>query len=173
MKDSYDDPADESKRIKAEATQAWVRTLDQSQVHVIERASFNKLRNAYKDAGRRMAAGAVLAAAGIAAFAWGANPPASESTALVIPSPTEVVVQIDKEDRAGLQSTLGTGCDLGNLQGVAVDVVGESYEIATVATEECNASLITVTPDIGRVTTPSASSDSVVKPADPGSGHGA
>jgi hypothetical protein len=168
----YGDPADDAKKLKAQTTQAWVQALDQSQVHVIERAGFNKLRSAYREAGRWIAVGAVLAAVGIATFAWGANPPSSESAPIVVPAPTDVTVQINKAQRPALQSRLGADCDLSNLEGVAVGVVGESYQVATVATTDCTASLITVTPDIGRVSVASDAATSIVGPTPPGSGHG-
>jgi hypothetical protein len=171
LKATYEDPDDPAKRLKAEAGQAWVKTLDLSQDHVIERASFNKLRAAYKTAGHKIAAGAVLAAIGIAIFAWGANPPDAVSAAVVMSVPTDVVVAIDKEDRPVLQSSLGASCDLSDLHGVAVGVVGETVQVATVATKDCKVALIEVTHDMGRVSATSDAATTVVQPTDTGGGH--
>jgi hypothetical protein len=161
----YKDPTNEEKRLKADAAQKWVRALDQSQIHVIERASFSKLSDAYKKAGIAIAFGAVLVAVGITAFGWGANPPEEEMAPIVIPAATEVVVNVDEEDRAELQEILGANCDLSAVQGVAVEAIGETYRVASVATPECESALFTVSRNVGQVLPAS-----LLEPEDPGSG---
>lgn len=161
----YDEPGDSTKRTKADVAQKWVRALDQSQVQVIERASFNRLSASYKDAGRVIIAGAVFAAFGIAAFAWAANPPEVKAVPVVIPAATKVVVSIDEEDRADLQELLGESCDLSKVDGVAVEATGETYRVASIATYDCKPALFTVSPDMGDVLPAS-----LLEPEAPGSG---
>jgi hypothetical protein len=109
-------------------------SAQQSQVHVVERASFRRLSAAYKKAGRAIAAGAIPAAAGISAFAWGgANPPEEGRSPVIIPEPTEVVVSIDEEDRRSAGASVGR-LYLATVEAVAVEAVGESHRVASVAT---------------------------------------
>jgi hypothetical protein len=166
LRDYYDDPADDTKRLKADAAQQWAKTLDQSQVHVLERASFSRLRDAYRKAARAIGFSAMAAALGITAFAWGANPPSEETVPVLIPSGTEVVVSIDEEDRSDLEGALGPECDLSEVEGFAVEAVGESYRVASVASNDCRAALFTVEPQMGKVIP-----TSVLAPEDPGSGQ--
>lgn len=165
LRSSYDEPGDQARKTRADVAQKWVRALDQSQVQVLERASFNKLSAAYQRAGRAIIAGAVFAAFGIAAFAWAANPPEGEAVAVLIPEATDVVVSIDEEDRADLQELLGEGCDLSKLEGVVVEALGESYRVASVASEDCAAALFMVSGEMGQVVP-----TSLLEPEAPGSG---
>jgi hypothetical protein len=165
LRSHYDEPSNSTKQTRADVAQNWVRTLDQSQAQVLERSSFNRLSAAYKSAGRLIVAGAVLAAFGIAAFAWAANPPEAQAVPVVIPEATEVVVSIDEEDRADLRELLGEGCDLSSLEGVAVEAMGETYRVASVATKDCAAALFTVSSEMGQVVP-----TTLLEPETPGQG---
>lgn len=139
----------------------WALSLEQVQTNVLEVASFNRVRSAYEGARIKMFLGAALTATGIAAFAWGANPPERIAAVEVLPStPSNVTVTIDKEDRdakrpdlngTSLQQTLGMKCDLSSLNAVAVGARGESYEVVSARTDKCRAALFSVAPTQGKV----------------------
>ena len=151
-----EDPTDPAKKQAADAAQHWALLLSGTQRHVLERASFSLLRHAYRTARRAILAAAVLTAAGIAAFAWAANPPDQPTAPVAVRTPTPVTVVVDEEDRPELQQRLGADCDLSDLDAVAVAAVGEVYEIVAVQTATCTPVLFRLGPDQGRVTVAAA-----------------
>lgn len=144
----------------AEATAAYDPVRQQAEFLVAARdntldvASFSRVRFAYEDARTRMLVGALVAAAGLGAFAWGANGPARDPVPAgeVLPkTPSEVTVIIKAASRSDIAKLLGSGCDVASLDGIALAVKGDTYQIATVKTKECSPALLEVSPAIGDV----------------------
>jgi hypothetical protein len=151
MKASYDDPTDDDKRKAATNARAWAILLGQIVRHVVDQASFERVRASYGLARWGILAGAAISAVGIAAFAWAANPPKSEQVPLVSSTPSDVMARIDPEDRKTFQAKLGTKCDLSRVHAVALGAVGESYQLASVPTDTCKPTVFTLAADQGRV----------------------
>jgi hypothetical protein len=140
----YENPSDPAKATKAEAAQQWARTVGIAQRAVLDQASYDRLRNAYSNARWGILVGAGLTAAGIAAFAWGSNPPEPQIVPVLVRTPTEVLVAIDPEDRASFQRILGSNCDLSAIDAMAVSVVGETYQVVSIPNESCESALFKV-----------------------------
>lgn len=158
--------ADQSRKDKADQVlqQADVelelakRDLDFAEAtkqQVLELATFLRVKSLYDKAKNRIAVAAAAAAVGIALFAWGANPPAAETTVLpteVLPeTPSEVTIRLTDPDE-GIQRQLGPECNASeNLDAIALDVEGETYQVAIVQTATCDTAWITVGPEQGEV----------------------
>nr|MBA3266797.1 hypothetical protein [Acidimicrobiia bacterium] len=81
---------------------------------VLEVASYHRTRAAYEDAKKSIVFGAVAAAVGIAAFAWGANGPevVDIDPGEILPkSPSEVTVILTNDGIAAFGDQLGSACD--------------------------------------------------------------
>lgn len=124
--------------------------------NVLDVASFYRVKEAFDDAKARMVGGALAAALGITAFAWGANAP--ESTSLdggdVLPkTPSEVTVILSDRgvETFGDAIRKNDDCDLSNLAAVAFAVNRRSYDVVTVATDDCNVFRMNVTRAAGQV----------------------
>ena len=103
-----------------------------------------------------MVVGALMAALGITAFAWGANAPESKSLngGEVLPkSPSEVtVILTDKGIKEfGGNIRRNDKCDLSNLSAIAFAVNRGAYDVVTVATDNCNVHQMSVTAAQGQV----------------------
>jgi hypothetical protein len=166
MKASYDDPADTGKRTPAENAEAWAILLGQIVRHVVDQASFERVRASYGLARWGILLGAAISAVGIAVFAWAANPPKAEQVPVVSSTPSDVIARIDPEDRETFQAKLGTKCDLSQVHAVALGAVGESYQLASVPTDTCKPIVFTLAGDQGRVA-PVAAAQQPTTPANP------
>jgi hypothetical protein len=155
---TYYGTLDDATDTKAQAAQNWATLLGLIQAHVLEQASFNNLRHSYRKARWGILAGAAITAVGIAAFAWGANPPEPVRQPVVLPQPSEVTVVIKPRDPKKverqvreLQRRLGSRCKLSAIDAVVLDSMGQSYRVASVATDRCAVVFFTVGPELGRV----------------------
>jgi hypothetical protein len=111
--------------------------------NVLDVASFYRVKEAFDKAKRWMIGGAIAAAVGITAFAWGANAPESESLngGDVLPkTPSEVTVILNERGIKdfGAQIRKNDKCDLSNLAAIAFDVTYTVYDVVTVGTDNCN-----------------------------------
>lgn len=156
------DPADDATkkaRAKALRTQydqqmADIEHLRRVRTDVLDVASFFRTKQAYDDAKGKVVAGAVIAALGITAFAWGANGPSTPSIdpGEVLPkTPSEVTVVLNEKGKQELGARLGTKCDPSKVAAVAFVVEGEAYTVTTERTDNCNSVQFTVSPELGRV----------------------
>ena len=128
--------------------------LLQIRADVLDVASFHRIRSAYDAAKRRIVAGAVLAALGITAFAWGSNAPDKvtiDPGEIVPKRPSEVSVILTTEGRDRFQNILGGTCDLSNVAGIVFEVTNTTYEVVTERTDDCRSITLTVTPELGQV----------------------
>lgn len=159
-------PADRDARIESENKEFayadnWLASLTNTEDNVLQVASFNRVAHAYEKARKNMFIGAGLAAAGIALFAWGANPPALVTAEQVLPpSPSDVTVVVSSAARdlprvdlggRSLQQLLGKTCDLSAVQAVAVGAEGSSYQVVSLHTDKCQAAFFTISPVQGRL----------------------
>lgn len=115
---------------------------------VLAQASYAKLRETFNTARWVMLLGAVLAAGGIAAFAWAANPPATSEVEVpvVVASPTEVTVTFTAAGVAAHRDALGADCDLTKpVAAVAVADAGAAHQLVILPRAGCPVSLLTVT----------------------------
>jgi hypothetical protein len=145
----------------SERANYWARWLKNVESNVLQVASYNRVAAAYRRARKWMFLGAGLTAAGITAFAWGANPPAPAAAVQVLPpAPSNVTVVVPPEQRdqaradldgRSLQQALGRDCDLAAVTAVAVGARGEVYDVVSVRTPECDAVMFRVAPELGRV----------------------
>jgi len=165
---AYGAPCDEEKQRAAEAADAWAQALGGIQRQVLDQASFNRVRAAYGRARWGILIGAAMSAAGIAAFAWAANPPNEEKVPVVSPMPADVVAVINPSARPAFEKRLGTGCDLTRLRAVALGATGESYQLASVPTEKCTAVVFTLSGRQGRVAPAPTTAAETTPPANGG-----
>jgi hypothetical protein len=160
LKETYADPSNRAKLERADAADKWAIALGKIQEPVLEQASFNRVRGAYGAARWGILVGAALTAAGIAAFAWAANPPSTQTVPVVSQMPTDVVVAIDADVRGIFEQQLGAKCDLSHVRAVALAATGTAYQLASVPTEHCNAVVFKLSGSQGRVApAPKASSE--------------
>jgi hypothetical protein len=120
---------------------------------VLDVASYRSVLRSYERARRVIAFGAAAAAIGIVLFAWGANPPQSQSidAGEILPkTPSEVTV-VYTAPPATLQDRLGPKCDLANVDAVAVSTKGNAWQVATEKTDDCRSVWLTVKPNQGEV----------------------
>jgi len=151
---------DKTKEVELNAASSKVTYLDKISQNVVEQASYRRLRFWWLWSRLGVFVGAVLAAAGIAVFAWAANPPQLTATPVVPNTPTEVILEIATDHRALLKPVLGANCDLSKpLAGLAMAVAGDVYTVAIVPTDTCLATVITVPPEAGKVTLRNPSGD--------------
>jgi hypothetical protein len=147
-----------------EATQTYATLVSQTVDHVLERASFDRIREAYDGSKIVMGIGAAIAGIGIIAFAWASNPPSIDLVPTVQAVPTEVIVHINADEQSTVRSKypeLGK-CDLEAMDAVALSVEGAEYDLTTVPSASCNvtttfqvsASQGTIVPEESVVATP-------------------
>lgn len=133
---------------------AEARQVGNVRLRVLGLAGFLRVEHQYREERRHLAVAAVVAAVGIACFAWGANPPKQDvplTRQVLPPAPSNVSVLLTAPS-AALQKQLGPRCDLTKpLAAVAVAVHGEVYQVATVATKTCAPSWLSVGPGKGHV----------------------
>lgn len=158
------DPGDDttkkekSAELRATYTQqtAELDRFQRIRADVLDVASFYRVKEAFDNAKANMVGGALAAAVGITAFAWGANAPESKSLngGDVLPkTPSEVTVILT--DR-GIENFGGSirkndSCDLSNLAAIAFTVNRGTYDVVTVATDNCNVYQMSVTATQGQV----------------------
>jgi hypothetical protein len=148
----------EAKRVRDEKAAASEEAYQRAQHFakrrdsILEVASFLRVRNAYNKARNFMAAAAVAAAAGIVAFAWGANPPHPLSSGELLPAtPSDVTVVFSKPVPASVTQVLGPNCDFSNVAAIAMTVTGDTYQVATLKTDTCQAVFLSIPPYVGHV----------------------
>lgn len=145
----------------SERANYWARWLKGVESNVLQVASYNRVAAAYRHARKWMFLGAALTAAGITAFAWGANPPTPVAPVQVLPpTPSNVTVVVPAEQRdltradldgRSLQQVLGANCDLTAVAAVVVGARGEAYDVVSVRTPECDAVMFRVSPEQARL----------------------
>jgi hypothetical protein len=121
---------------------------------ILEVASFYRVKEAYDTAKIWMSIGAVLAAFGLAAFAWGSNAPdeaAIDPGELVPKTPSEVTVILSEDGASEHQDALGADCDTGAISAIAFSVKGETYQVTTLLTDTCASVQLEIPPEIGEV----------------------
>lgn len=151
----------ESENREFEYADNWLTSLKNTEDNVLQVASFSRVANAYEKARKNMFIGAGLAAAGIALFAWGANPPAVVTAEQVLPpSPSDVTVVVSSAARdlpridlggRSLRQLLGKTCNLSAVQAIAVGAEGSSYQVVSLHTDKCQAAFFTISPVQGRL----------------------
>jgi hypothetical protein len=140
-------------RATYESTREQARHAGKVRIRVLEVVGFMRVRRAFQDS-RALVAGATAAvAAGLIAFAWGANAPAGSALAggEVLPrTPSRVTVLLTHPER--FRAQLGAGCrtDTG-LPAMAMTVRGETYQVATEKTRTCQSAWLTIKPEDGTV----------------------
>ncbi len=133
---------------------ASLRKLEAIRADVLEVASFFRVKQAYDDARVGMAGGAILAAVGLALFAWGSNAP--DATHLdageVLPkTPSEVTVILTDTGASNFADTIGEDCDPTSVAAIAFAVDGDAYTVTSERTDDCNVATFTVDPEEGAV----------------------
>ena len=102
-----------------------------------------------------MTVGAILVAVGLLGFVWGANPPdpGKLPTAAVLPqTPTEVKFLLTEKGRSQYKQVLGAECKLdGVLEGIAMSVSGQEYQVATKRQNGCSSAWLTLGPALAQV----------------------
>jgi hypothetical protein len=140
-------------RATYESTREQAKHAGKVRMRVLEVVGFMRVRRAFQDS-RALIAGATAAvAAGLIAFAWGANAPADSAVAggEVLPrTPSRVTVLLTHPER--FRAQLGAGCktDTG-LPAMAMTVRGETYQVATEKTQTCQSAWLTIKPQDGTV----------------------
>jgi hypothetical protein len=140
-------------RATYESTREQAKHAGKVRMRVLEVVGFMRVRRAFQDS-RALIAGATAAvAAGLIAFAWGANAPADSAVAggEVLPrTPSRVTVLLTHPER--FRAQLGAGCktDTG-LPAMAMTVRGETYQVATEKTQTCQSAWLTIKPEDGTV----------------------
>ena len=130
--------------------------LTAQQNNIVGLAAFLRVARLFSRSKRWMATGVVLAALGLIAFAWGANPESGPDLAAgeVLPkTPSEVVVRIDDDSRADFETLLGSDCDLGAVDAIATGAKGDTYTVVSLQTPTCKSALLEVGPSEGQVLT--------------------
>lgn len=131
----------EAKRKRMDATLTWIlsyaRYLDVS-------ATFRKALTA-------MFVGAVLAAAGIALFAWAAHPEgeSEDPPGAVAAAPREVTVNLSSAGEDALKESVGTSCDTGSMSAIALSGDADAVEMVSVPTGSCKVHSFVLTPMLG------------------------
>ncbi len=127
-----------------------------TRAEVLDVASYHRVSEAYDRAKVWMSLGAILAALGMIAFAWGSNPPEDDSIEAgdVVPKlPSEVTVILTDEGQEMYGEALGEaeGCELANLGAIAFAVDRLTYDVVSEATDECNVVRMEITDELGTV----------------------
>jgi hypothetical protein len=134
--------------------QGTLTHLKKIRTDVLNVASFHRTKEAYEKAQGKVVLGALVAAIGVSAFAWGANPP--DRTAIdpgeVVPkTPSQVTVALTEAGAATYRAVLGDDCETGAIKAIAFSVTGTTYEVVTERTDECQSVPLKVTEEFGTV----------------------
>lgn len=101
-------------RAVATAANAEMVTLSNTVNSLLDVVTYMRLAYRWKRAGAALLACGVLAAAGIGAFAWAANPPseieASMATPAVLTAPEKVLITLTTQGERALRNALGPKC---------------------------------------------------------------
>jgi hypothetical protein len=106
----------DANRIAAAAADAEFVSLSDTVNSLIDAVGYMRLAYRWKRAGAALLVCGVLAAAGIGAFAWAANPPgkvkASMATPSVLTTPETITVTLTTQGQEALKNALGPQCAL-------------------------------------------------------------
>lgn len=143
-------------RVEYDRQVAELNRMRRLRADILDVASFYRVKEAFGDGKQWMIGGAVAAAIGITAFAWGANAPEPKSLdgGTVLPkTPSEVTIILNakgvQEFGPPLRKT--EDCDLTKLSAIAFAVDHQTYDVVTVSTDDCNVVRMSVSADQGRV----------------------
>jgi hypothetical protein len=107
----------------------------------------------YKSARYAVLAGIALAAAGMAAFAWGANPPDHEKKAEPVAlgqAPLSLHLHLTDAGVAALKDA--RKCETTDLTVLSIGGSADKREVVTVPTAACKTVRFVLTPELGTVT---------------------
>jgi hypothetical protein len=152
------DPAKvaEEKRMRTRHTQntAALSQLKQVRSDVLDVASYYRIRSAYESAKGKIVRGAVAAALGLAAFAWGANPPDApdlDPGGVMPKTPSEVTVILTDAGNSKFRDQLGSDCDTSRVSAIAFAVDHTTYDVVTEKTDQCASVELSITEKLGAV----------------------
>jgi hypothetical protein len=110
LKQQYND----QNSVAAAAADAEFVSLSDTVNSLINAVAYMRLAYRWRRAGAALLACGVLAAAGIGAFAWAANPPgkvqASMATPSVLTAPEAITVNLTEQGKSALRNALGPQC---------------------------------------------------------------
>ena len=159
-------PADEAKKAAAADALARFEELDAVIPIVLQRAVYLKFRRTFLRASLLMLAAASLATAGIAVFAWAANPPDPAKTTLpaTILEPTTVTLTFTGPGKTRWTPALGADCVKAPVAAVALALLDSArIRVAIAQSSSCTASIVDLTfpPADGLVVAPTTGSADV------------
>jgi hypothetical protein len=113
---AYAEKPDVTHEAAAKAADAKVVSLSDTVQSLLAAVTYMRLAYRWRRAGAALLACGVLAAAGIGAFAWAANPPddvkASMATPSVLTTPETVIVTLTAQGQKALSNALGPHCSV-------------------------------------------------------------
>jgi hypothetical protein len=151
--DQYDaNPTDET-RAAVDRAVAERKRIDDAVQTFLPIALYAEVRDKFRAALAAMFAGALLAAAGIALFAWAAHPeeeksePSAEPAAAKIP--IEVELSLSDDGKNALGSRIGRACDTGRVRALAIGGEPAALDVVTMPTAKCSTVHFTLTDELG------------------------
>lgn len=126
--------------------------------YVVRRTAYRELKAKFKVAGWVLGLTCVVVGAGIAVFAWGANPPPSEADRqmpILVRTPADVELILSPAGRVRLEPELGPECVQQTIKGSAIaDHGSESYRIAIAKSSTCRDAVVEIAAADGVVSLP-------------------
>jgi hypothetical protein len=127
--------------------------IDEAMSWLFSFARYTETARLFRVALRTMIAAAVIAAIGIAGFAWAAHPEEASddpSAAAVVPmAPAQVEIDLSAAGKETLKDDLGEKCDTGELEAVALAGTPDALEVVTVPSDACELQRFVLTTDLG------------------------
>jgi hypothetical protein len=117
---------------------------------VIGAAAYRRMRSTFDSTWRPLLGAAVAGVLGITAFAWGANPPDSDTASPVVqPAPVLLTFTLTSEGRQTLSSVLGASCVAGPIRALSVGGQEGAPRVVTLPSGSCKAAQFVLDPGWG------------------------
>jgi hypothetical protein len=146
----------QAKQQRAQAAANRVTFYERITLPVLERSSFEKLKDGYDKARWGMGAGAILAVGGIVGYVAIVSGAAAKAK-VVGDVPVRVSISVLPTRTDFFKHTLGATCDVSKLGGTAIANDGDRVVVVTDKTSTCSRELLVLSPDDAAVTTGVAS----------------
>jgi hypothetical protein len=151
----YANPTDADLNTQAKVSDAQASNYSQAVGGLLTAARYDRVRRKFEAAQREMLWGGLFAAAGIALFAWAANPPEppAESSAAVPNSPVAVRVFLTPDGTAALTGILGEACvtDPAGVEAIALEASDSSATLVSIGTASCKVARFSLGSSLGVV----------------------
>lgn len=125
---------------------AWANVADRA----VGWAAYHRMQNSFDSTWRPLLIAAFAGAAGIIAFTWGANPPASATAEPIVrPAPTLVSITLTADGRETLGSALGKTCASGPIRALVTGGSETAPRVVTLPEHGCRAAQLVMQPQWG------------------------